>query len=61
LETGATGNETVGGKVFSFRDANTLFEGGIKCIKGTQIIKKSNRFLFMKGGTTKKGKTKQKS
>jgi hypothetical protein len=30
--------------------------GGIRCSKGTPIIKKSNPSLFMKGGTTKKGK-----
>jgi hypothetical protein len=30
--------------------------GGITCSKGTPIIKKSNPFLFIKGGTTKEGK-----
>jgi hypothetical protein len=29
--------------------------------KGTPIIKKSNPSLFIKGGTTKEGKEKQKS
>jgi hypothetical protein len=64
------------GKVSSFRGANTLFQGqqnkgrsdpyfnvtsgGIRCSKGTPIIKKPNPFLFIKGGTTKEGK-KQKS
>jgi hypothetical protein len=33
--------------------------GGIRCSKGTPIIKKFNPSLFIKGGTTK-GKTKTK-
>jgi hypothetical protein len=32
--------------------------GGIRCSKGTPIIKKSNPSLFIRGGTTKKEKTK---
>jgi hypothetical protein len=34
--------------------------GGIRCSKGTPIIKMSNPSLLIKGGTTKEGK-KQKS
>jgi hypothetical protein len=30
--------------------------GGIRCSKGTPIIKRSNPFLFIKGGTTKERK-----
>jgi hypothetical protein len=30
--------------------------GGIRCGKGTPIIKKPNPSLFIKGGTTKEGK-----
>jgi hypothetical protein len=30
--------------------------GGIRCNKGTPIIKKPNPSLFIKGGTTKEGK-----
>jgi hypothetical protein len=30
--------------------------GGIRCSKGTSIIKKSNPSLFIKGGTTKEKK-----
>jgi hypothetical protein len=56
-------------KVSSFRGANTLLQGqhingqtypyfnvtsgGIRCSKGTPIIKKPNPSLFVKGGTTK--------
>jgi hypothetical protein len=32
--------------------------GGIKCSKGTPIIKKPNSSLFIKGGTTKEEKNK---
>jgi hypothetical protein len=32
--------------------------GGIRCSKGTPIIKKPNPSLFIKGGTTKEEKTK---
>jgi hypothetical protein len=32
---------------------NVLTWGGIRCSKGTPIIKKPNPSLFIKGGTTK--------
>jgi hypothetical protein len=35
---------------------NVLTSGGIKCSKGTPIIKKHNPSLFIKGGTTKEKK-----
>jgi hypothetical protein len=34
--------------------------GGIRCSKGTPIIKKSNPSLFIKGGTTKEEEKKTK-
>jgi hypothetical protein len=37
-----------------------LDSGGIRCSKGTPIIKKPNSSLFIKGGTTKE-EEKQKS
>jgi hypothetical protein len=43
--------------VFSYSYFNVTSDG-IRCTKGTQIIKKSNPFLFIKGGTTKEGKNK---
>jgi hypothetical protein len=35
--------------------------GGIRCSKGTPIIKKPNPSLFIKGGTTKEEEEKSKS
>jgi hypothetical protein len=35
--------------------------GGIRCSKGTPIIRKPNPSLFIKGGTTKEEKKKNKS
>jgi hypothetical protein len=35
--------------------------GGKRWSKGTSIIRKSNPSFFIKGGTTKEGKEKQKS
>jgi hypothetical protein len=41
-----------------FRDPYfNVTSGGIRCSNGTVIIKKSNPSLFIKGGTTKEGKT----
>jgi hypothetical protein len=36
-----------------------VISGGIRCSKGTPIIKKPNPSLFIKGGTTKKEKKKE--
>jgi hypothetical protein len=35
-----------------------MTSGGIRCSKGTPIIKKPNPSLFIKGGTTKEEKNK---
>jgi hypothetical protein len=37
-----------------------VISGGIRCSKGTPIIKKPNPSLYIKGGTTKEEKKKTK-
>jgi hypothetical protein len=42
-------------------DNSNVTSGGKRCSKETPLIKKSNPSLFIKKGTTKEGKEKQKS